>query len=422
MAEPRSRGGGHHGWARSAIAAVVLGCLLLVGSVAGPLRPPPAQAVSAAELRQRLEDTRAGFAKIQANIKKADAVKQSAMKDVAALDQYIQATEQDVQDAVDARDAAVKELAAIRANLADVNKALMSKTDELAKTELDLQAQRGWLDYRVVSVYKSGGQLAYLAAFLKPGSISQFLGRIDMMSAILAQDNKVIAQISALKVTVAAEQQALEAEQAQVAAFEQAQKATTVDMKALATQRQNEMNHLESARSAKQKIVEKAESDKAAWTKQEDQLQAESDQITALLKNVSGSGTAPHGKGVLGWPVNGEVTSGFGYRMHPIFHVRKMHTGVDISAGMGTPIKAAAAGTVIFAGWRGGYGQAVIISHGNGLATLYAHQSKLLVSVGDKVKRGEVIGKVGSTGYSTGPHLHFEVRVNGNPVDPMGYL
>jgi murein DD-endopeptidase MepM/ murein hydrolase activator NlpD len=344
------------------------------------------------------------------------------MKDVAALDQYIQATEQDVQDAVDARDAAVKELAAIRANLADVNKALKSKTDELAKTELDLQAQRGWLDYRVVSVYKSGGQLAYLAAFLKPESISQFLGRIDMMSAILAQDNKVIAQISALKVTVAAEQQALEAEQAQVAAFEQAQKATTVDMKALATQRQNEMNHLESARSAKQKIVEKAESDKAAWTKQEDQLQAESDQITALLKKVAGSGTVPHGKGVLAWPVNGEVTSGFGYRMHPIFHVRKMHTGVDISAGMGTPIKAAAAGTVIFAGWRGGYGQAVIISHGNGLATLYAHQSKLLVSVGDKVKRGEVIGKVGSTGYSTGPHLHFEVRVNGNPVDPMGYL
>ena len=220
MAEPRSVGGGHNGWARSAIAAVVLGCLLIVGSVAGPLRPPSAQAVSAAELRQRLEDTRAGFAKIQANIKKADAVKQSAMKDVAALDQYIQATEQDVQDAVDARDAAVKELAAIRSNLADVNKALKSKTDELAKTELDLEAQRGWLDYRVGSVYKSGGQLAYLAAFLKPESISQFLGRIDMMSAILAQDNKVIAQIGALKVTVAAEKQALEAEQAQVDAFD----------------------------------------------------------------------------------------------------------------------------------------------------------------------------------------------------------
>jgi len=193
-------------------------------------------------------------------------------------------------------------------------------------------------------------------------------------------------------------------------------------LKALATQRQNAVNHLESARGAKQKIVQKAETDKVAWSKQEDQLQSDSDQITALLKKIAGSGTAPHGNGVLGWPVNGNVTSGFGYRMHPIFHVMKMHTGVDISAGMGTPIKAAAAGTVIFGGWRGGYGQAVIISHGNGLATLYAHQSKLLVSVGDKVKRGEVIGKVGSTGYSTGPHLHFEVRVGGNPVDPMGYL
>jgi murein DD-endopeptidase MepM/ murein hydrolase activator NlpD len=125
---------------------------------------------------------------------------------------------------------------------------------------------------------------------------------------------------------------------------------------------------------------------------------------------------------VLSRPVPGAITSGFGYRMHPIFHVRKLHTGVDMHAGMGESIKAAAAGTVVFAGWRGGYGKCVIIDHGGGLATLYAHQSEILVSVGQVVKRGVVIGKVGSTGYSTGPHLHFEVRVNGTPVDPVGYL
>jgi murein DD-endopeptidase MepM/ murein hydrolase activator NlpD len=99
-----------------------------------------------------------------------------------------------------------------------------------------------------------------------------------------------------------------------------------------------------------------------------------------------------------------------------------MHTGIDLRAGMGESIRAAASGTVVYADWRGGYGKCVIIDHGGGLATLYAHQSEILVHVGEQVKRGEIIGKVGSTGYSTGPHLHFEVRVNGSPVDPLGYL
>jgi murein DD-endopeptidase MepM/ murein hydrolase activator NlpD len=120
--------------------------------------------------------------------------------------------------------------------------------------------------------------------------------------------------------------------------------------------------------------------------------------------------------------VNATITSGFGYRIHPIFHLRRLHTGVDFDCNLGDPIRAAAPGTVIEAGWRGGYGKCVIIDHGGGIATLYAHQSTILVSIGQEVARGQVIGKVGSTGYSTGPHLHFEVRVNGSPVDPMGYL
>lgn len=121
-------------------------------------------------------------------------------------------------------------------------------------------------------------------------------------------------------------------------------------------------------------------------------------------------------------PVPGRVTSKFGRRLHPILGVWKMHTGVDMSGKTGTPIIAVASGKVTHSGPRGGYGNLVTIEHAGGLETRYAHQSKVAVSVGDRVLAGQVIGYVGSTGMSTGPHLHFEVRQDGNPVDPLPYL
>ena len=126
---------------------------------------------------------------------------------------------------------------------------------------------------------------------------------------------------------------------------------------------------------------------------------------------------------MLSSPIPGApITSGFGPRVHPIFHDVRMHEGVDFGASYGTAILAAADGTVVYAGPRGGYGNATVIDHGDSLATLYAHQSAISVAVGDHVRRGEVIGAVGCSGFCTGPHLHFEVRVSGTPVDPLGYL
>jgi murein DD-endopeptidase MepM/ murein hydrolase activator NlpD len=121
-------------------------------------------------------------------------------------------------------------------------------------------------------------------------------------------------------------------------------------------------------------------------------------------------------------PSDGRITSGYGWRTHPIFGTRRMHTGTDFGPGYGAPIYAAETGTVISANARGGYGNTIIIDHGQGLTTLYAHQSRFAVSSGARVTRGQVIGYVGSTGNSTGPHLHFEVRVNGAHRDPMNYL
>ncbi len=124
----------------------------------------------------------------------------------------------------------------------------------------------------------------------------------------------------------------------------------------------------------------------------------------------------------LGWPIDGRVSSPFGWRIHPIFGTKKLHTGVDLAASYGTAIRAAGYGTVILAQRYGGYGNATVVDHGGGLSTLYAHQSKIIVSEGQEVKLGQVIGYVGCTGYCTGPHLHFETRENGTPVDPMKYL
>ncbi len=153
-------------------------------------------------------------------------------------------------------------------------------------------------------------------------------------------------------------------------------------------------------------------------------LRRESEAIADLLRRrQSGQIPARSGVGVLGWPLSiVRITSEFGPRIHPIYGTERMHDGIDFGAASGVPIFAASDGVVVSAGERGGYGRAVVIDHGESLSTLYAHQSEIAAAVGDQVQRGQVIGYVGSTGYSTGPHLHFEVRVNGTPVDPMLYL
>ena len=150
-------------------------------------------------------------------------------------------------------------------------------------------------------------------------------------------------------------------------------------------------------------------------------LRAESTALTQLiLGRQTDEGTTP---GSISMPIPGAtITSSFGPRVHPVYGTTRMHNGIDFRGATGTPIQAAADGTVLFSGVRGGYGNAIVIDHGGHLSTLYGHQSQLLVAYGETVSRGQVIGRVGSTGLSTGPHLHFEVRLNGTPVNPLNYL
>ncbi len=270
-------------------------------------------------------------------------------------------------------------------------------------------------------MYKSG-RLGYLEVLLNSNRLSELVTRMHLFSLVVEQDARVVQEVDSLRGRVTVQKAALEEQRVAVAAVEKRQKGQKSEVDALVRKRKSGLAELDAALEDKQTVLAKAEKDKASWEKKEDSLLAESDRLTSDLRALGGGAGTVVGTGQFVRPVNGRVSSPFGYRIHPIFHVRKMHTGIDLSAGMGTPIKAADSGTVVQAGWRGGYGKCVVISHGNGVATLYAHQSVILVSVGDTVTRGQVIGKVGSTGYSTGAHLHFEVRVNGSPVDPMRYL
>jgi murein DD-endopeptidase MepM/ murein hydrolase activator NlpD len=155
----------------------------------------------------------------------------------------------------------------------------------------------------------------------------------------------------------------------------------------------------------------------------EEELEATSRELVSIIAQLEAEqkGTGG-GTGTFIWPTAGPITSYYGLRLHPILGTYRMHYGLDIGAPYGQSIYAADSGVVIFANWMGGYGLTLIIDHGDGLSTLYAHTSDILVNVGDAVNQGQVVAKVGSTGYSTGPHLHFEVRVNGEPQNPLNYL
>ena len=170
-------------------------------------------------------------------------------------------------------------------------------------------------------------------------------------------------------------------------------------------------------------IIDRQDEFEAAARELETQSAAIAESLGRRVSTASERASSSSGSGRLGTPLASiRVSSPYGWRIHPIYGDRRLHTGVDLNATSGTSIRAAGDGVVVSAGWLGGYGNATIIDHGGGVATLYGHQSAILVREGQEVKRGQVIGRVGCTGSCTGPHLHYEVRINGNPVDPSPYL
>jgi murein DD-endopeptidase MepM/ murein hydrolase activator NlpD len=270
---------------------------------------------------------------------------------------------------------------------------------------------------RLVAIYKAD-EPDFVSLVLESDGFRDMLVRADYMRRIGEQDSKIVERVRELKAASARKRALLLdlKQQAQTAVNTiEAQQRQLAETRAGIQSRQGDLSV---ARREKQGTLattrDKAhdlEGDIAA-------LEAASAQVTNQLRGAGPlpAGPVRQGSGGYIWPVNGPVVSGFGMRWG------RLHAGVDIAVPTGTPIRASAAGRVAMAGWMGGYGQYTCIQHGGGVATCYGHQSSIGVSVGQSVSQGQVIGAVGCTGHCFGPHVHFEVRVNGTPVDPMGYL
>jgi murein DD-endopeptidase MepM/ murein hydrolase activator NlpD len=325
-------------------------------------------------------------------------------------------------------DAAQRELDAATARLAEVQRRVNEAQARLeaAKAALELSAQR--MTAQAVAAYMGGEVDNDLTNFVlhandmrEVSAASEYMGQIVRdKRAVVEEHRELEGQANDARIEIEKARIAAEEERNVIAQRTQQLQAQKGELDGVNAELQ--------AEAAKQDaLLVEIESKRASIQAQVDELQRQSDAIAAQLRQVDpvkpGSPPPSSGRGILANPVPGAAaTSRFGMRTNPVTGKYVLHAGQDYGVPVGTPLRAAADGTVVSASAVGGYGKYTCISHGNGLATCYAHQSKFMVSAGQKVTRNQIVGLSGNTGNSTGPHLHFEVRVNGNPVDPAGYL
>ena len=276
------------------------------------------------------------------------------------------------------------------------------------------------LNRRVVAIYESDDPSA-LDVVLSSKSFTDVVQQLDYLGQIGNQDKAIARAVAHARDRARAARKRTGRVRTLVSSELRTIAVQASATRSLRTRLLGAQHQLVGARSGKQQALSAIKDAEQAFIAEANALAASSATIAAQIRAADagatpGDGTISPAEAGLIWPAAGPVTSPFGMRWG------RMHDGIDIGASMGAPIHAATSGQVIYAGWMAGYGNLTVIDHGGGLATAYGHQSRLEVSVGDQVTQGQQIGLIGSTGHSTGPHLHFEVRVNGVPVDPMGYL
>ncbi len=312
------------------------------------------------------------------------------------IEQQESAVQNELGEATTEYNKAAKELNAINEQVASKQSEINKIENDIAKTKSDMDSQENDLGLRLRVMYERG-PVQFLTVILGSNSISEFLSNVEMVKKIHENDQETF---------------------------------TALQKQADALQEQNdklktEKEKLDALQATAQEKSDEAESKKNDLVAKIDQFEAEKAEIQAEIEATSSHGSGEITEGMFAWPAPGNytITSPFDPgRWHPIHGRIEAHEGVDIGCPSGSRIVAAASGTVTIASWYGGYGNYVYVDHGNGVGTAYGHNSELLVSPGQHVERGETIAYSGSTGWSTGPHLHFEVRINGTAVDPMQYF
>ncbi len=382
------------------IIALILAVIMLLGLVAYIVVPYVSAETS--DLQSELEDIQNQREELENKLNKIDNKRDSELEKKEIIDQQINSLQSEI-------DIANQQLSNINGELSTANNKLEQATEQYA---VAFEESKEYIR----SSYESG-TVSFLQIILSSGSITDFITRIEIVKEIMSKQNEAIGLLKKSR-------EEIESSQKKILEKQKAQQAVTNDLK-------SRESTLEAKQAASNSLVNKfdAESDElSAMLEEVEKLEAQLQQeiLQHLQQEGSGSADVPISNGFR-YPLDSNwriITSPFGYRTHPTTGVYKLHTGIDISgSGIGgASIYAAKNGTVSKAGYHKAYGNYCLINHGDGTATLYAHMSTLLVSAGQVAIQGQVIGKVGSTGYSTGNHLHFEIIVNGEYVNPVPYF
>jgi len=366
--------------------------------------------------KQEIDDQLSGLQSKLAHAREREA---SLSAEITSVSQRIQALESEVGDVSSRLAVLEQDLALHQRKLDRLQELFDLQSERLAFLRAQYKAAVDRLSARLVAVYE-GGEPSTMDVLLDAQDFSDVLDQLDYLNSIAAQDRGIVNDVEGARDHMRDLRARTGKTKARVAAITRVVKIRTEQQRAVKNQLVARQHGLSQARRARKQSLADVREDARDFASEAAALQAESANLAAQIQasratvTYSSSDSTPSASGLI-WPVSGPVVSPFGMRWG------RMHEGIDIAVGYGTPIVAAASGVVIYAGWMGGYGNLIIIDHGGGLATAYGHQSSFAVG-GGSVSQGQTIGYIGCTGHCFGPHVHFEVRINGSPVDPLGYL